>query len=388
MTVPAIAAWAQRKGLDLIGTGDCLQPDWLHEIETSTEEAEPGFRKLRPEVADRIARELAPPLRRALRYLLSTEVCCAPTGTPPLGGLHHLIYFPFLESVRRFQARVRDAGDLGEGRPTLNLDSRRLLELVIQQDDGTQLAPAHIFNPWYSSLGTVSGGRSLEEIFGDLTPHLLAAEMGLTSIPSMCRRVSALDQHGLFCCSDAHSLPNIGREYTLLEIEPNQMALSAALRDGTAKHVRGLVKFPVERARYFPNWCGLCRQSSFDQRCPQCHRPLVAGSRDRLEAIADRDTPLTFDSAPPVQQLFPLAYLLAELMQVDRKSRSVERMHARLLATLGDERRILTEISEDEIAGASTRELARRIVGQRTSPARYQPQAAKSPRSDQLSLGF
>ena len=43
MTVPNIAAWAQRKGLDLLGTGDCLQADWLREIETSMVETEAGL---------------------------------------------------------------------------------------------------------------------------------------------------------------------------------------------------------------------------------------------------------------------------------------------------------------------------------------------------------
>jgi PHP family Zn ribbon phosphoesterase len=327
-------------------------------------------------------------LRRPLRFVFSTEVCCAPVGTPALGGLHHLIYFSSAESVLSFRTRVGRFGDLGEGRPSLDLSSRQLLELVVEHGEGAECAPAHIFNPWYSALGTVSGGRTLDETFGEFTPRLFAAETGLTSTPPMCRRVSALDRHALFCCSDAHSLENIGREHMLLEIEPGYAALFAALREGAGRRVRGMVKFPIERARYFPNWCGLCHEGSFERRCPHCHRTLVTGSRDRLELIADRREPVMPEGAPPFQQLLPLAYVLAELMGVGRDSKSVMRHHARLLEAVGNERHILTEAQPETIADASTPQLARAIVAQRTTPPRYKPKAHSAREDGQFSLGL
>jgi PHP family Zn ribbon phosphoesterase len=50
MTIENIALWAQRKGVDLLGSGDCLQADWLREIETKLMPAGPGFFALRPEI--------------------------------------------------------------------------------------------------------------------------------------------------------------------------------------------------------------------------------------------------------------------------------------------------------------------------------------------------
>jgi PHP family Zn ribbon phosphoesterase len=80
--------------------------------------------------------------------------------------------------------------------------------------------------------------------------------------------------------------------------------------------------------------------------------------------------------------------VIAEQMGVARDSKSVRRHYARLLDALGDERRILTEATQNEIADAGTPQLARAIVAQRTSPPRQLPEKAALPHNDQLSLGL
>ncbi|HEY9249117.1 MAG TPA: endonuclease Q family protein [Rariglobus sp.] len=380
MTVENIARWAQRKGLDLLGTGDGLQSEWLAALEAAMEEAEPGWLKLRPEVEARVARTLPERLRRTLRHVVSAEVCCAPPGTPALGGIHHLLYFPSLEHARRFRERMGPHGDLREGRPELALNSRELLAALLEFDPRCRLAPAHVFNPWYSTLGTVSGGRTLAETFGDLEPHVLAVETGLTSTPAMCRRVSALDACALFSNSDAHSLENLGRECTLVDIAPGYEALMRALGGGS---IAGTIKFPVERTRYYLNRCGACKQSFEGRRCPRCGHALVMGARDRLERIADRTEPVMRDA--PFMQVLPLAYVLAEQMGVPRTAKPVQAWLERLLESLGNERHILTEASEEEIADATTVSLARAIVLQRMEAPR---RIAEDPPAEEGQLGL
>mgnify|MGYP001550756195 CR=1 FL=1 len=75
MTVENIAHWAQRKGIDLLGTGDCLQADWLGEIEVAMTGAEAGLFTLKPEAAEKTGRTLPEGVRRQLRFVLSVEVC-------------------------------------------------------------------------------------------------------------------------------------------------------------------------------------------------------------------------------------------------------------------------------------------------------------------------
>ncbi len=387
MTLRNIAAAARRKGIDLLGTGDCLQAEWLWELEAATVETGSGLLELRPELDEASARALPERVRRPLRFVLSTEVCCAPPGTPELGGIHHLLYFHSFESVRRFRERISDFGDLREGRPTLRLTSRELLAHVIEHGDDCELAPAHVLNPWFAAFGSVSGVRTPAELFNGLGPRLLAVEMGLTSTPDMCRRISALDHHALFCCSDAHSLDNVGREHTLLEIEPTYTALMNALRHGSGS-VRQLVKFPVEFTRYYLNWCGSCQKSSEGLKCPRCARRLATGSRDRLQVIADRAQPITPAGAPGCLQLFPLPMVIARLIGASPDTQAVEKHYNRIISELGHERYILTQATEDEIAAVGTRQLARAIMAQRTSPPGSPPPHKSDDDGDQMSFGF
>jgi len=391
MTIENIALWAQIKGIDLLVTGDCLQAEWLNELQVNLREAEPGFYALRADLENAIWNRLPAVLRRHLRYVVGTEVCCAPPGTPALGGLHHLIYFRSLASARRFRERLANYGDFSDGRSTLTLNSQQLLEAVLGHGDGCELAPAHVFNPWFSSLGTVSGARTLAELFGDLTSHLLAVETGLTSTPPMCRRLSSLDQHALFSCSDAHSLQNIGRECTVMEIEPGFDALMAALRSGSCRQVCGTLKFPLERTRYYRNRCGTCDESFDGKRCLRCGRPLVVGAHDRLEIIADRELPQSGADAPPFCELLPLAHLLADFFRVGPASKTVGKFYTRMTENLGPERYILTEATFDEIARISLPQIARAIIEQRTMvplPPQYAPTETKSPDETQLPLAL
>jgi len=391
MTIEGIALSAQVKGIDLLVTGDCLQAEWLNELQVNLREAEPGFYALRADVENAIWSRLPAILRRHLRYVVGTEVCCAPPGTPNLGGLHHLIYFRSFASARRFRDRISAHGDFSDGRSTLTLNSRQLLEAVLEHGDGSELAPAHVFNPWFSSLGTVSGARTLAGIFGDLASRLLAVETGLTSTPRMCRRLSSLDQHALFSCSDAHSLQNVGRECTVLEIEPGFSSLMSALRSGQRHQVCATLKFPLERARYFRNRCGVCSEEFDGKRCLRCGRPLVIGSRDRLEIVADREVPLIEADAPPFCELLPLAYLLADFFRMGPTSKTVGKFYARMTESLGSERFILTEATFDEISRVSLPQIARAILEQRTSvplPQMHAPMETPCPAETQLPLGL
>lgn len=389
MTVEAIAHWAQRKGVDLLATGDCLQADWLQELEASLVEAEQGWLALKPEIAARVAHTLPTGLRRDLRYVLSTEVNCAPPGTRELGGIHCLIYFPSFASARGFRAKMESHGDLQDGRPSLRLTPAQLLQCVLEHDPAGHLAAAHVFNPWYSALGTISGGRTIEEIFGEMAPHLQLVETGLTSTPAMCRRVASLDRRALVSCSDAHSLPNIGRECTLLDIEPGYEALFAALRDGSARSVRGTLKFPLPRTRYYLNRCGACEKSFEGQKCPRCGQRLVTGSRDRLEIIASRSEPLLPPEAPPFRQMLPLRYLLAELFGQKPDGVRVKRFEERMVNAVGAERYVLTEAPLEEIERESFPQLARAIAAQRTGDYDFSRRTDEDePEAEDGQMGF
>lgn len=388
MTLVNIARTALLKGVDLLGTGDALQAEWLDELERNLEEVAPGWHALREETRARVEEGVPERLRRPLRFVASVEVSCAPPGTPPLGGLHQLVYFPSLASARGFRERMLRHGDLRDGRPELALSGRDLLAEVKAHDADCHLAPAHVLNPWYSTLGSVSGGASVEEIFGEAASELVAIELGLTATPGMCRRLSCLDRFGLFANSDAHSPESIGRECTLLEIEPGYRELFTALRAGTSdRGVLGVIKYPLERTRYFRNRCARCQESFDGARCSRCRRVLTTGSRDRLEVIADRPAPKWPPHPPSVRELLPLGEVIADLLKVDEAGKAVAAWRGRLVPALGHERHVLTEAGEAEISEVATAALARAIVAQRSSPPARRERPWKNDEGDgQMSL--
>ncbi|MDF3056981.1 MAG: hypothetical protein K0R17_1196 [Rariglobus sp.] len=392
MTLENISLHARKKGVDLIGTGDCLQPAWLKELETGLQpvKSQPGFFALRKELGDAASAKLPEKLRRPLRFLLSTELHCSPAGTAELRGPHHLVYFPTFEAAWGFHRKLLPFGDLNEGRPRVRLSSQELLELVLEHGKGTEFAPAHWLNPFFSICGSQGGGDgTLVGQFGSLAPHVTLVETGLTSTPPMCRRVSGLDGRRLFSNSDAHSLENIGREVTLIEGATDYEAIFAALRGTGPGRVTGTIKYPIERTRYFRNWCGICQDSFDDMTCPTCGRKLAMGSRDRVEQIADRPEPMFPADAPSYMMILPLAEVLSDVLGVDDGSKAVQQQHARLLESLGNERYILTEATQDEIARAGTAQLARIIVGQRMQPpGRKPPKQKRTGDEDQFSLGI
>ncbi|TSJ77072.1 endonuclease Q family protein [Rariglobus hedericola] len=392
MTLENISLYARKKGVDLIGTGDCVQPDWLRELEAGLQpvKSQPGFFALRKELGEAASAQLSEKLRRPLRFLLSTEIHCSPAGTAELRGPHHLVYFPTFDVAWAFHRKLSPYGDLNEGRPRVRLSSRELLEMVLEHGEGSEFAPAHWLNPFFSICGSQGGGDgTLVEQFGSLAPHVTLVETGLTSTPPMCRRVSGLDGRRLYSNSDAHSLENIGREVTLIEGATDYEAVFAALRGIGSGRVVSTVKYAIERTRYFRNWCGICQESVDGMLCPTCGRKLAMGSRDRVEQIADRAEPVFPADAPPWMMILPLAEVLSDVLGVDDSAKAVQQQHARLLEELGNERYILTEATHDEIARVGTAQLARIIVGQRTQPpGRKPPKLKRAGGDDQFSLGI
>lgn len=362
MTLENIALQARRKGIDVIGTGDCLQPRWLEELSAKLVEREPGWFSLRKEIDDGLVESLPPSIRKPLRFVFCTEVHCAPVGSGRLGGIHHLIYFPSPAHASQLAQKLKRYGDLSEGRPSMNLTSRQLLEMVLEIK-GCHFAPAHVMNPYFSSLGSEEEHHRLAELFGELQPNLLAVETGLTSIPTMCRRISSLDGHALFSNSDAHSLENIGREFTILETRPGYEPMIAALADKSAP--KELHKFPLSLTRYFLNWCGHCKEAFDDTRCPRCRQQLITGSRDWLETISDRNEPT--GDLEHFQTLLPLAALLGKVFGQSVKSGKVDGYRERMLQQLGSERFILTIATEDELQRNCLPNIAEAIFDQRVT---------------------
>jgi uncharacterized protein (TIGR00375 family) len=356
-TLMGLAAWARVKGITVIGTGDFTHPGWFRHLQEELEPAEPGLYRLKREAEIPSPLPGVTPAATPLRFLLSAEVSSIYKRHGATRKVHNLLYVPDFAAAARVNARLAAIGNIAsDGRPILGLDSRDLLEILLEAAPEGFLVPAHIWTPWFSLFGSRSGFDSIEECFGDLTPHVFALETGLSSDPAMNRLISALDRFALISNSDCHSPAKLGREANLFAAGLDFYSLRDAIRANRRETFRGTIEFFPEEGKYHADGhraCGVCLDPVETRRlgnlCPVCGRPLTVGVEHRVRELADREMPLFPEDAPAVFSLIPLPEVLGELLGVGAGSKAVLAQYARTIARFGSELALLLHVPLEEI---------------------------------------
>lgn len=203
-------------------------------------------------------------------------------------------------------------------------------------------------------FGAFSGFDSIEECFGDLTPHIHALETGLSSDPPMNWRLSALDGYQLVSNSDAHSPAKLGREANLLDTDLSYGAMANALETGEG--LRGTIEFFPEEGKYHFDGhrkCRLCLSPSEAKacggRCPVCGRKLTIGVSHRVEELADREEGYIRPDGKAFESLVPLPEVIGASIGKSSAGAGVQKIYENMIAKLGDEFSILREIPEEDI---------------------------------------
>ncbi len=358
-----LAFWGARKGLAVVGTGDLTHPAWRAELTERLVSAEPGLYRLADEAA--VAERLAPSCSRLPRFMATGEISTIYKADGRTRKVHHLVHMPALEAAARFSERLGRVGNIvSDGRPILGLDSRDLLEMVLETDDNAYLVPAHIWTPWFSVLGSRSGFDSVEACYRDLAGHVFALETGLSSDPPMNWGVSALDRFHLVSHSDAHSPAKLGREATAFACGTDYFAMRRAL--GTGEGYAGTVEFFPEQGKYHLDGHRKCRARltpeetrALEGCCPVCGDPVTIGVLHRVRELADRTAP----AQPPatagtVRSLVPLAEVLAEVLGVGAASKTVLRAYGEAVDLFGPELSVLQDVPVEDIRKAGQGRLA------------------------------
>jgi len=371
LTLPNLHAWAQRKGIFLVGTGDVTHPEWLEELADQLVPVEEGLFTLRPDLAEEAAYRVPAVCRGPVRFLLQGEVSSIYKHDGAVRKVHSVVFLSGLPGARRFLAALDRLGNVrSDGRPILGLPARDLLEVLLEADPGGRLVPAHVWTPWFSLLGSKSGYDSVEACFDDLAGEIVALETGLSSDPAMNWRVSQLDRYGLISNSDAHSPQNLGREANEFDLEPSFPALFASLRPGDPRFLGTLEFFP-EEGKYHLDGHRKCsvrltpaETAALAERCPACGGKLTVGVLHRVEELADRPAGVRPSGARSYASLVPLPEVLAECLGVGKQARRVETLSNHLRETLGPEFSVLREVPVVEIervAGPLVGEAVRRV---------------------------
>ena len=363
-----LAAWGRLKGLAVLGTGDFTHPVWRAELRENLREDEDSglFRLEKPLDLTAELPEFLPPAgdTREPLFLLQAEISSIYKKDGAVRKVHNLVFMPDFDSAERLCRKLSAIGNLNaDGRPILGLDSRHLLEMVLETDNRGVLIPAHIWTPWFSLFGSRSGFDTLEACFGDLSHHIFALETGLSSDPDMIRCWSALDRYALVSNSDCHSGENLGREANVFTGNPSYDGLFEALRRAARLmppredcRFRGTIEFFPEEGKYHLDGhraCNVVLEPEKTRRlnglCPVCGKPLTVGVLHRVEALADRAEPAFAQEDTGFRSLIPLPELVGELLGTGSKSVKVRARYSELLARFGDELSLLMDVPETEL---------------------------------------
>ncbi|MFH1113242.1 MAG: UvrD-helicase domain-containing protein [Pseudomonadota bacterium] len=378
-----LARWAALKGLRVIATGDLTHPEWSREILEKLEEDGEGLLRLKKEYLPESAGLPGGFGPGDVRFVLNVEISSIYKKHGVVRKVHNLIFVPDFPTMDRFRTRLDRIGNIkSDGRPILGLDSRDLLETALETSADSFLIPAHVWTPWFSILGSKSGFDSVEECFGDLTPHIFALETGLSSDPEMNHQVASLDRYTLISNSDTHSPSKLGREANIFTGTPGYREIREAIRLGgaafreegqaldgldsarfaantaeTANGFIGTIEFFPEEGKYHLDGHRKCSMrlepeetESLGGRCPVCGKPLTVGVMSRVMELAERGRGEFPERAAPFWRMLPLVEVVAQALGTGPQSKKVSVAYMELLRKLGPELTILWTLPLDDIA--------------------------------------
>jgi uncharacterized protein (TIGR00375 family) len=340
MDIQHIAEWAKLKGVTLMGTGDFTHHLWLEELKNNLEDLGNGLFK-----------------HQDTYFILTAEISSIYSKKAKTYRIHNMVLSPSFKTTDKINERLSRVGNLAsDGRPILGLDAAELARIIFDIDENCMIIPGHIWTPWFSLFGSMSGFDRIADCFEEQTPKIFALETGLSSDPAMNWRLSALDKYSLVSNSDSHSPSKIGREANVFDCELNYQTIREVLRTKDKKRFLYTIEFFPEEGKYHFDGhrnCGV-RWSPKETkehrgRCSKCGRPVTVGVMSRVEQLADRPEGYVPSSAIPFKNLVGLDEIIAETRGVAKTSVAVERDYRILVAKFGTEFEILLRASEEDL---------------------------------------
>lgn len=296
MDLATIAREAEKKGIRMVATGDCLHPGWMAEV-------------------------AALPERDGL-FLIEDTAFVLTTEVEDSSKVHHLIVVPCPSKASELREAfsARSAGLDSEGRPALRMTPPEIADAALEAD--CLIGPSHAFTPW---TGLYAHYKSLEECYQERSSQIRYIELGLSADSDYADRISELEGRTFLSNSDAHSpWPNkLGREFNQMEMEDLSFEglRRAILREGGCGPTLNVGLYP-EEGKYNRTACTRCfRCFSMEEmnerrgRCG-CGGLIKLGVKDRVEMLADLPEPNHPDHRPPYIHMIPLAEIIAMALGV------------------------------------------------------------------------
>jgi len=307
----------KKKGIQVLGSGDALHPQWRKQCIGYQEQIE--------------------------RFLIipSAEI-------EDHNRIHHLIlmedFISFENLEEAFQPHSNDLTT--NGRPHLALNGGNIAEIV--HELGGLIGPAHAFTPWTALYAKFD---HIDECYHGKRVDFL--ELGLSADSSYGAAIPELYSIPFISNSDAHSFDftKLGREWNHLnarKLSPKNILKS--VRKGEIIYNAGL--FP-EGGKYNRTGCSRChRLFSFEEaiqfnwRCPNDGGKLKKGVFDRCQELSIGAS----HPRPHYYHMIPLAEIIQKVMNTSSpKTKNCINLYTNLIDNLGCEIDILIERTISEI---------------------------------------
>jgi uncharacterized protein (TIGR00375 family) len=287
--------------------------------------------------------------------------------------VHNIIFAPSFEVVDKINFRLERIGNLmADGRPMLGLSCRDLAEIVLSISKDCLIVPGHIWTPWFSIFGSMSGFDSVEECFEEYAKDIYCLETGLSSDPAINWRLSALDRYTLISNSDSHSPSKIGREANVFDAKMDYLEILDILKKKDKKRFLFTVEFFPEEGKYHYDGHRICnvRFSPDETRknkglCPACKKPITVGVMNRVDELADRKAGFVPGNSIPFKNMIPLEEIIAQVRAKSRDSQTVQTEYKAILQRLGNEFEVLLDIPGEKLLDSLPIQIARAIINVR-----------------------
>lgn len=369
----------KKKGLDIIGTGDILQPDWQEYMEKNLEKDQHGAYKYKD-----------------IHFILQSEIEDKATT-------HQVVFFPDFDTVKEAQTKLKPYSknilDEWGGRPRVNLSPPELVDKIT--DLGGVIGPAHAFTP-YRAIFRQGRFDTLQDCYQDAVDKVLFLELGLSANTNLADRMESLKDISFLSNSDAHSQKpySLGREFNEFQIDsPTFEEILLALQRKDGRKITLNVGLHPKLGKYYNMFCGKCRRRvmfiksnkksfiKFSQYsitddfinyyvdnplsarknyiqyaakgkmvCPACKEKtgnnykIKLGVSERIEVISSYKEPKHPSHRPPYINAIPLIDIIRSLEGIkSRNSKTVKKAYNKILDKFGTEYSILLNLPIEEI---------------------------------------
>jgi uncharacterized protein (TIGR00375 family) len=230
----------KKKGLNILGTGDILQPEWFNYMESNLENHKDGSFSYHD-----------------VFFILQTEI-------EDVQSIHHVVLFPDFNSVKEIQNKLKAYSknilDEWGGRPRVNLSPSSIVEMIT--DSGGIIGPAHAFTP-FKAIFRQGKFESLEDCYEGASKKVNFIELGLSANTDLADRLESLKNISFLSNSDAHSQDprSLGREFNKFDIDnPSFDEILLALQRKNGRKISLNVGLHPKLGKYYNMFCNKCRR--------------------------------------------------------------------------------------------------------------------------------